>query len=189
MRVPSWPEAVGEPKEVDLVDGAQHFGDHALDDLILERRHAERTLPAIGFWDVDTPDRLWPVAPGVDACAEGLKVGFQVLLIVRHRDPIDPRTRPSLLSSERSFKRREVNMMQQGGEPGLGGLVGRCVHPCEVSWQGDPALGPDLTPLARVPPGLAPSLGPSRFLRRRHQYYEPVRLPTSARMSAPALPC
>ena len=42
--------------------------------------------------------------------------------------------------------------------------------------------------LARVPSGLVPSLGASRFLRRRHRYYEPVRLPTSARMAAPASP-
>ena len=28
----------------------------------------------------------------------------------------------------------------------------------------------------------------SRFLRRRHRYYEPVRLPTSARPAAPAMP-
>jgi hypothetical protein len=37
-------------------------------------------------------------------------------------------------------------------------------------------------------PGLVPSLGASRFLRRRHQYYEPVRRPTSARIVAPASP-
>ena len=37
-------------------------------------------------------------------------------------------------------------------------------------------------------PGLVPSLGAFRFLRRLHRYYEPVRLPTSARMAAPASP-
>ena len=63
MRVPSRPEAVGEAEEVDLVDGAQHLGDRALDDLVLQRRHAERALPAIGFRDVDAPNRLRPVAP------------------------------------------------------------------------------------------------------------------------------
>src|SRR6202007_3079519 len=42
--------------------------------------------------------------------------------------------------------------------------------------------------LARIPSGLVPSLGAPRFLRRRHQYYEPVRLPTSARMAAAASP-
>src|ERR1051325_6736402 len=78
--------------------------------------------------------------------------------------------------------------MQQGGEAGLDGHAGRRVHPGEIGRQGDPALRPDPAPLAWVPSGLAPSLGTSRFLRRGHQYYEPVRLPTSARMAAPAEP-
>ncbi|WP_409997266.1 hypothetical protein [Bradyrhizobium cosmicum] len=35
MRIPPRPEAVGEPEEVDLVDGAQHLGYCALDNLVL----------------------------------------------------------------------------------------------------------------------------------------------------------
>ena len=124
VRVPPRPEAVGEPEEVDLVDGAQHLGDRTLDDLVLQSRHAERALPAIGFRDVDAPHRLRPVAPGVDPRAEVLEVGLQVLLVVRHRDPIDSRTGLPLLSPERSFERLDVDMMQQGGEPGLDGRVG-----------------------------------------------------------------
>ena len=78
--------------------------------------------------------------------------------------------------------------MIEGGEPGLDGRAGRRVHPSEIGWQGDPALCPAPPLLARVPSGLVPSLGAPRFLRRRHQYYEPVRLPTSARMAATASP-
>jgi hypothetical protein len=55
-------------------------------------------------------------------------------------------------------------VMQQGGKPGLDGRAGRRVHPCEIGWHGNPALGPDLAPLARVPSGLVPSLGAPRFL-------------------------
>ena len=159
-----------------------------LDDLVLQGGHAERALPAIGFGDVDTPNRLWPVAPGVDPCAEVLEVARQVLLVVRHRDPVDSRTGLPLLTPERPFERLDVDVMQQGGEPGPDGRAGRRVHPCEVGWQGDPALCPDPAPLAWAPSGLAPSLGASRCLRRRHRYYEPVRLPTSARTAAPAMP-
>lgn len=35
MRIPLRPEAVGEPEEVALVDGAQHLSHRALDDLVL----------------------------------------------------------------------------------------------------------------------------------------------------------
>ena len=132
MWVPPRPEAVGEPEEVDFVDGAQRLGHRALDDLILQSWHAERSPSAISFRDVGTPNRLWPVAPGVDARAEVLETGFQVLLIVRHRDPIDARTGLPLLTPERPLERFDVDVMQQGDEPDLDGRAGRRVHPCKV---------------------------------------------------------
>jgi hypothetical protein len=79
--VPSRPEAVAEPGEIDFVDGAQHLGDRTLDDLVLQRRHAERSLPAIVFGNEDAPNRLWPVVLGVDARAEIPEIAFQILLV------------------------------------------------------------------------------------------------------------
>jgi hypothetical protein len=79
-------------------------------------------------------------------------------------------------------------VVQQSGEPCLDGRAGRRVHSSEIGWQGGPALCPAPLRLARIPSGLVPSFGASRFLRRRHQYYEPVRRPTSARLAAPASP-
>ena len=93
------PEAVGEPEEVDLIDGAQHLGDRALDDLVFQRRHAEWSLAAIGFRDVDPPHRLWPVASGMDPLAEVLEVDLQILFVGRHSYPIDSRARLPLLST------------------------------------------------------------------------------------------
>ena len=46
VRAPSW----REPKEVDFVDGAQHLGDGALDDLVLQRQNTERSPSAFGIW-------------------------------------------------------------------------------------------------------------------------------------------
>jgi hypothetical protein len=68
----------------------------------------------------------------VDPRAEVLDVGIQVLLVIRHRDPIDPRTGLPLLAPERSFERLGIIVVQQGGEPGMGGRAGRRVHPCKV---------------------------------------------------------
>jgi hypothetical protein len=63
-----WPKAIGEPAKVGFVDGTQHLGDCALDNLVLQRRHAEWPLPAIGFGNIDPLHR--PVATGVDPFAE-----------------------------------------------------------------------------------------------------------------------
>lgn len=145
------------------------LGNRTLDDLVLQGRHAEWSPPAICFGDVDTPNRLWPVASGVDPCAEVLEVARQVLLVIRNRDPIDPSTGLPFLTPERPFERLVVNVMQQGAEPGLDGRAGRRVHPCKVQWQSSPALCPDPATLAWVPSGLTPSLGAPRFLRQRHR--------------------
>src|SRR5262245_6851586 len=127
MRVPPWPEAVGEPEEVGLVDGAQHLSDRSLDDLVLQGRDTERALPAIGLWDVDASNRLRSVASGVDTHHQILKVGLQVLRILVHRYPVDSRTCPPLLTPKRPCERLDIKVMQQSSESGLGGLAGRCV--------------------------------------------------------------
>src|SRR6516165_3167850 len=66
MRATPRPEAVAEAYKVGLVDGIQDFGYRALDNLVLERRYAERPTAAVAFRDVCAAYRLWPVLPTVD---------------------------------------------------------------------------------------------------------------------------
>jgi hypothetical protein len=49
---PSGSKPVREAEEVRLVDGVQNLHHRALDDLVLQRRDAQRPLPAIGFRNV-----------------------------------------------------------------------------------------------------------------------------------------
>jgi len=64
------------------------------------------------------------------------------------------------------------------------------VPPCcfadtrEFRWQSFLALRPDSGDLAQFSFRPTPSLRTPRFLRRHHRYYEPVRLPASARRGA-----
>jgi hypothetical protein len=44
VRAAPRPKALGEPEEAHLVDGALHFREGALDDLVLHGRHAEWAL-------------------------------------------------------------------------------------------------------------------------------------------------
>ena len=80
-------------------------------------------------------------------------------------------------------------MMQQCGEPCPSIPPCSLVHPSERWLQSNPALRPDSGPLTRNPFESAPSLHASRCLRRFHRYYEPIRLPASARRCAPVFPC
>jgi hypothetical protein len=55
MRAASRPEPIREPEEVFLVDRVEHRSRRPLDDLVLQRRDREWTLPAVRFWDVNPP--------------------------------------------------------------------------------------------------------------------------------------
>src|SRR5262249_11895078 len=114
---------------------------------------------------------------------------LQALLIARDCLPIDTWCRPPFHPPKCAVQRLHVHVMQQRCEPRP--LVPPCclVHPHEIRRQGDPALRPALGALARNSLVLAPSLHAPRFLRRLHRYYEPVRLPASARRCAPVTPC
>ena len=65
VRIPPWPEAIGEPQKIDFVDGAEHLGHCALDDFVFQRRHAERPLAPIRFGDINATHRQWPVTSGM----------------------------------------------------------------------------------------------------------------------------
>jgi hypothetical protein len=57
----------------------------------------------------------------VDARAQLRELGLEVLLVRLHRHPADARARPPRLSPERAFERGLVDVMKQGGEPGMDG--------------------------------------------------------------------
>jgi hypothetical protein len=52
---PTRPEPVGEPLEVPVVDLVEDDHHSVLDELVLQRRDAQRPLPPVGLRDVDSP--------------------------------------------------------------------------------------------------------------------------------------
>jgi hypothetical protein len=139
VRAPPRPEAVAEPEKVGLVDGVQHLGHRALDDLVLQCRNAERAETAVSFRDVGSAHRLGPVLSAMDPFVQTLEIGLQIPLVVLHRHPIDARTGRTPLSPERPFERSDIDVMQQCREPRLARTSGRLVHTREVRLQGLPA--------------------------------------------------
>src|SRR5690606_3421065 len=90
MRAALRPEAIGEAEEVLFVDHVQHLGDSALDELVLQRRHTQRTLPSIAFWNEHSTHRSCSVRPPLQSPRQLLKVFLQVLPVVTPRLCIYP---------------------------------------------------------------------------------------------------
>src|SRR5437667_2592065 len=67
-----WPrtESVREPEEVGLVDRVEHLDDGALDDLVLQRGNAERSIRPFRLRDVRSPHRLHSVRPPLQPAGE-----------------------------------------------------------------------------------------------------------------------
>jgi hypothetical protein len=55
MRTTPWPETIGEPSKVRLVDSVEHLDDGTLENLVLHRGNTQRPLPPVRLRDVRTP--------------------------------------------------------------------------------------------------------------------------------------
>ena len=63
-------EAIGESEKVLFLDRAQHGDNRLLHDLVLQRCHSERSLPTIGFRDINPSRWLGAVRPGMDSLVQ-----------------------------------------------------------------------------------------------------------------------
>ena len=89
------PEPVGETEKIRLVHRPQHLPDRSLNDLVFQRRHANRALAPVGLRDVDAPHRLRPVRSALDSCGQVCEACLQVLPVRWPRHAVHPRWRPS----------------------------------------------------------------------------------------------
>ena len=181
MRAATGPEPVRKAFEVHLVNLVEDRHHGLLNNLVLQRRDAQRTLPPVGLRNIDSSRGLCPIRstvhPAVQIDESILQSGF--ILLPRHA--IDSRCSLALQGVEAVPQQIDGQMVEQSGEPFL--LPFSCCLPHTVQ-----PLGHALPALCRVHAGwndvllgLCPSL-PS--LRRRlpllvrlvHGYYGTVRL-------------
>ena len=117
MLPPSGSKPLGEADEVRLVDRVENLYHSALDNLVLHGGDAEGALPPIRLWDLDTPRRLCPVGPPMNAGFQVAKAILQTLSVGIPRHPVHTRRRVPLQPVIGLLKQRCVDVMQQGGEP------------------------------------------------------------------------
>jgi site-specific DNA recombinase len=111
------PEPIGEAEEVRLVDGVQHLHHRALDDLVLQRRDAERPLPAVGLRDVLPPRRLRPVCAAHHAAMQVVDVAIERHRILLPLHPIDTGCSLRLELMEGPGQQGRRHVVHQGREP------------------------------------------------------------------------
>jgi hypothetical protein len=112
-------EAIGAIEEVSLVDGIQHLGHRALDDLVLKREYAERSFTSISLRDVRAACRQGSIATIVHPSAEILEALLQPLCVCCYRHSVYPGGRCPFQPPIRSVKRIDVYVVQQRREPSL----------------------------------------------------------------------
>ena len=162
-----------------------------LDELVLQRGHAQRPLPAVGLGDVHPANRLGPVRPALQPFREVLEVRLQVLPVLLPRLPVHARCGVPLEAEVRLPERvRVVDVVQERGEPQLPILPCSLTYPLQRLLHAVPALCPERVLLSQVPFGRSPSLRPLRasasgagsslcpaVVRGLRRYYGTVRLP------------
>ncbi len=98
-------ESVREAKKIRFVDSVHHLDRRALDDLVFQRRHSERSLPPVGLRDVHPTHRLRSVRSTLQPIREVLEIYSQFLAVVPPRLPVHAR-RSFLLQTEVSHAKR-----------------------------------------------------------------------------------
>src|ERR1019366_10819396 len=93
----SWPESVGEPKEVFLVDCFENRRDRLLDDFVLQTQNAQRPFRAISLRNVGLSGRTRSVTAPVHLVVQVLQLLFEVLSVGLPRHTVDARRNVSTI--------------------------------------------------------------------------------------------
>ena len=70
MRVTSWPKPIREAPEVRLINSIEHSHHRLLNNLVLQRRDAQRTLSPVSLRDVHSARGLCPIRATMDAAVQ-----------------------------------------------------------------------------------------------------------------------
>src|SRR5206468_1638833 len=78
-------EPVRKTEKIRFVDGVQHLDRGPLDDLVLQHRHSERSLPPVGLGDIHPTHRLRSVRSSLQPFGKVLEIPLQFFPVVPPR--------------------------------------------------------------------------------------------------------
>src|SRR5258706_13212715 len=171
-----WPESIGEPEEVFVVDSVETRLDRLLDDFVLQAQNAQRPFRAISLRNVGSPGRTRSVTAPVHLVVQALQLLFEVLSVGLPRHTVDTRRGVPFERKVALLQEIDGDVMQQRSEPYTLALSRRSAHGDEPVRRGAPAHCPGRGRLAAVPLGRGPSLtglrrGQALFVRRYAVHY------------------
>src|SRR5204863_155853 len=149
---------------INLVEDGRHG---LLDQLVFQRRHAQRSLPSVGFRDIGSPRWLGSIRSAMDATVQILQPTFQPRLILLPGHAVYSGCRFSLHPIEAFPQPINAQMVEQGGELQL--LVRLCClpHTRQPLGHASPALRREHVELSSVLLDQRPSLPTLRKLAIR----------------------
>ena len=176
-----WPRAVREAGKLGLVHGVEHRDRRTLDDLVLERHHANRSLLPVPLRDVRSSYRLRAVGSASHSIRHLGQMRLQFLAVVLPRLAVHAWCRITFQLVERRPQRiNGIDVVQQRGESCSSFLPFGCLpYPPQRRLHALPTLRSERGGLWRVPLGQPPSLQPLRrsspsFVRDLLRYYAVV---------------
>ena len=182
-------------REILFVDGVHHLDHRALDELVLQRRDAERTLPSVGLGDVYPPRRLRSIRSPMQSCVKLPEVILEPHTVLHPGDSIDSCRCVPLKLPVRFAQNVHGHVMQERRKFSILVLSGSLTLTVERTARGHiPVQCPACVLFDPVSLGRTPSLhvllGDLHLVRPLRWYHGPVRLPRAVhrRRSASGLP-
>ena len=184
MRTAPRTKPVAEAPKVHLVYLIQDGHHGLLNNFVLQRRDADRTLPSVRLRDVDPPRCLRPVRSPVNPVLQIGEPTFQTFLVLLPPNAVHSRRRALLQRVKTRPQQLDRQMVQQCGEPFLLPFPRYSAHTGQTQCHALPVLCRGRAALTDVLLGWRPSLPllrradalRLRLVRRVHWYYDAIRL-------------
>src|SRR5712691_3854684 len=181
VRAAPRPEPIRKALEVHLINLIENGHHSLLDDFVLQRRDAQRTLPPVSLRYIDSSRGLCPVRTTVNPAVQIGKPTLQPDFVLFPPHAIHPGRSLSLQRVEAVPEQIHAQMVEQSREPFLSPFPCCLTHTTQSLGHSFPALCRARVGLSDVLLGPCPSLPNLRrglllFVRLVHRYYGAVRL-------------
>src|SRR5580658_1692712 len=158
MRAATRPESIRKASKVHLVNLVEDAHHSLLNDFVLQRRDAQRSLSTVGFRNVDSSRWLSPIRSTMNTAVQISDATFQSVLILLPRHTVHSRRSLPLQRVKAVPEQVNAQVVEQSSEPFLFPCLCYFSHTAQPSGHSFPALCRTCVGLSDVLLGPHPSL-------------------------------